>query len=62
MASVMLTVVHSTPDFFILGREALMILTSLGTSYKWHHNSICPLCKLYFYVKNPKTACFRMPR
>ena len=32
------------PDFFILGRGALMILTSLGTSYKWHHNSICPLC------------------
>ena len=36
-----------------------MILTSLDTSYKWHHNSICPLCKLYFYVKNPKTARFR---
>ena len=47
------------PDFFILGRGALMILTSLDTSYKWHHNSICPLCKLYFYVKNPKTARFR---
>ena len=58
MASVMPIVIHSTPDFFILCRE-LMILTSLGPSYKWHHNSICPLCKLYLYVKNPKTACFR---
>ena len=55
----MLTVIHSTPDFVILGGGALIIQTSLGVSYKWNHNSICPLCKLYFYVKNPNTACFR---